>query len=143
MLAFTPTDTTTKSADTSPPASVDTFNAPPSWATPVTLVEVSSVTPWASTQRFSISPPVASIILEIMRSSASTTVRLTPRSTKLSKIMQPINPAPINTTLAPFLARVAMYSASSKVQQWCTPSKSMPGTFGTKGVDPVATNSLS
>ena len=104
---------------------------------------VLTATPLAAHQRFSIAAALSFIILGTMRSAISTTVSVTPRLSRLSRMMQPMKPAPISTTSEPCFARLAMARASASVQQWCTPGRSSPGTRGLIGVAPVAISSLS
>ena len=91
-------------------------------------------------QRSSMPPAVASIMRETMRSSISTTVSVPQRLASASKMMQPMKPAPMSTTLASAFSNSAIPRQSASVQQLCTPGKSRPGTGGLSGVAPVAIN---
>ena len=57
--------------------------------------------------------------------------------------MQPMKPAPMSTTREPFLVAAAILRPSSSVQQFSTPSKSMPGIGGRAACEPVAISNRS
>ncbi len=88
-------------------------------------------------------PALSSSMRGTMRLPISTTARFTPRLTSASRMMQPMKPAPISTTLEPDCASLTMLRASSSVQQECTCGRSSPGIGGLIGCEPVATSSLS
>ena len=113
------------------------------WVIASTLVSVKTVMPLACTHSL-IRPPAFSVIMRgTIRLPISTTVSSTPLLAKASRMMQPIKPAPICKTRAPGLANLSIARASSKVQQWCTPGKSIPGMGGCTGTEPVAISNLS
>ena len=84
----------------------------------VARVEVSTFTPLEIHQSLIIFPAVLFIMRGTMRSSASMTVKFTPRTSNDSRMIHPIKPAPINTTSEPDADSSIMQRASSRVQQW-------------------------
>jgi hypothetical protein len=134
---------TTLSAVIPPPPASASSILPFFFASPSTRVEVSTLTPLASHQRLIMSPPVPSIMRGTMRSSISMMVSSTSRATRASSTMQPMKPAPISTTDEPGRAAAPMRRASASVQQFSTPSMSMPGIGGRVACDPVAMSSRS
>ena len=142
MAGLTPAAMMTRSASTCRPLDRRTHSgAPRSMAS--SRVLVCTATPWASHQSRIMPPAAGPIMRGTMRSPISTMVNATPRCCSASMMMQPMKPAPSCSTRAPGLARAMMARASASVQQWCTPAKSMPGTGGRAGREPVAISSRS
>ena len=108
-----------------------------------TVVEVSTLMPSFSHQRLIMSPIASLVMRETMRSSISMTVSSTLRAASASRMMQPMNPAPIRTTFEPGSVSSMMRCASASDQQLWTPIRSTPGMGGRVAVAPVATSSLS
>ena len=143
MFGDTPVAQTTRSASIGSPPSVASVRLPLLRAISVTRVPVRTATPFDSHQRAIIAPPVSSIMRGSIRSAISTTTRSTPRAASASSTMQPMKPAPISTTRSPGFAPARIRRASASVQQFSTPSESMPSIGGLIGCAPVAISSRS
>ena len=143
MFGATPVAHTTRSASIGSPESVASARLPLRRAMPATRVAVRTETPFDSHQRAIIAPPVSSIMRGSIRSAISTTTRSTPRAASASSTMQPMKPAPISTTRLPGFAPARIRRASASVQQFSTPSESIPSTGGLTAWAPVAISSRS
>ncbi len=73
----------------------------------------------------------------------ATTESRAPRSTSAFMHTPATKPAPSIATRAPGTSFFAIWRASSSVQQLSTPGRSVPGSGGGTGEEPVATSSRS
>ena len=128
------------SAGSSSPPSSTTRSSPPSDRSSLGRVFTRMRTPLDSHQRRIMPLAVGFIIRETMRPLRTRMVRSTPMCTRPCMMMHPTKPAPICTMRVPGFAIFMKVCTSSRVQQVCTPGRSMPGIFWSTGVAPEATS---